>query len=172
MPKTNIALVGFMGSGKTAVGELLASSLNLQFVDLDDLIEVKEGKKINQIFAEKGEPYFRMVEKQITQQAAQKQNQVIACGGGVVLDKDNVQALKRSGILVYLKVSPEVVLERTKGYSHRPLLNVKDPRKKVEELLNFRKEYYEQADCTVDTSNLTVEEVVSKILALVKKQND
>jgi len=165
----NIVLVGFMGAGKTAVGSELAKECNLKFVDLDDLIEERESMKIAQIFADKGEPYFRKVEKEITKQVAKCKGLVIACGGGVVLDKENVDALKENGIVFYLKVSPEVILERTKQYTHRPLLNVDSPKKKIEELLEFRKPYYNQADYTVDTSELKIEEVVDKILNIVKK---
>jgi len=164
----NIALVGFMGSGKTAVGKQLAKKCNLEFVDLDDLIEEKEGMKITQIFKDKGEPYFRKVEKEITVKTAKEKGLVIACGGGVVLDKENVSALKENGIVIYLKASLEVILERTKKYSHRPLLNVDNPKKKIEGLLEYRKSYYEQADHIIDTSNLNIDEVVNKILEVIR----
>ena len=165
----NIILVGFMGTGKTVVGRRLADKCNLKFVDLDDLIEEKEGVKIAQIFLDKGEPYFRGLEKEITKQAAKGQSLVIACGGGVVLDKENVDALKANGIMFYLKASPGIILERTKSYAHRPLLNVDNPKKKIEELLEFRQPYYNHADYTIDTSNLKIEEVVDKILEIAKK---
>ena len=164
----NIALVGFMGSGKTAVGKRLAKKSNLKFVDLDDLIEAKEGMKITQIFKDKGEPHFRKVEKEIVLETAKEKGLVIACGGGVVLDKENVNALKENSIMIYLKVSPELILERTRHYTQRPLLNVDNPKKKIEKLLEYRKEYYEQADYTIDTSNSNIDEVVNKILEVIR----
>lgn len=164
----NIVLVGFMGAGKTVVGKRLAVVLGLKFVDLDDLIEAKEGKKITEIFKEKGEPYFRKAEKEITQETAKSAGLVIACGGGVVLDKENIAALKENGIMIYLKADAEVILRRTQKHTHRPLLNVDAPKKKIEELLEFRALYYAEADFTIDTSNLSIEQAVDKVLEIVK----
>ena len=157
-----------MGSGKTVVGKQLAEKCNLKFVDLDDLIEEKEGMEITQIFKDKGEPYFRKVEKEITAKTAKRKGLVIACGGGVVLDKENVNVLKENSVMIYLKVSPELILERTRHYAHRPLLNVDNPKKKIEELLEYRKEYYEQAGYTIDTSNSNIDGVVNKILEVIR----
>ena len=106
--------------------------------------------------------------QEVTKQTAKETGLVIACGGGVVLDKENVSSLKENGVMIYLKVSPEIILERTKHYSHRPLLNVAEPKKKIQELLEARKDYYNQADLTIDTSDLNVEEVVDKILNIIK----
>ena len=158
-----------MGAGKTAVGKRLAESLGCEFVDLDDLIEDREGRKINEIFAQHGEPYFRKIEKQVTIETAKRSGLVIACGGGVVLNKENVEALKASGVMIYLKATPELILERTKNYKHRPLLNVDNPKKRIEELLEYRAPYYAQADVIIDTDKLSIDEVVDKILAIVKK---
>ncbi|MFC1704600.1 shikimate kinase [Candidatus Omnitrophota bacterium] len=166
----NIVLVGFMGAGKTAVGKELAKRLDLTFVDLDEVIEHKEGRRICDIFTHNGEPHFRRVEKEVTREVSQKLRQVIACGGGVVLDKENVANLKKTGIVIYLKASPAVILERTKAYAHRPLLNVEDPREKIKELLDFRRGFYEQADHTIDTSNATIEEVVARILEIINQE--
>jgi shikimate kinase len=166
----NIVLVGFMGTGKTVVAKGLAKRLKMKFVDLDDLIEEREGKKISQIFAENGEPYFRQVEKEIAREVSQQKNRVIACGGGVVLDKENVENLKRNGIMICLSARPGVVLERTKGYLHRPLLNTEDPKAKIEELLKFRAPFYSLADYTIDTSELTIEEVVGRVIEIFEKE--
>ncbi|MBI4845464.1 MAG: shikimate kinase [Candidatus Omnitrophica bacterium] len=160
----NIALVGFMGTGKSAIGVLLSKRLKWNYVDLDELIEKKENMRITSIFSEKGEPYFRNVEKQITAEVSAREGLVIACGGGVVLDKGNILNLKKNGIIICLKASPEVILERTRGQKHRPLLNVADPKKKIEELLVQREKFYAQADYAVDTSSLAKKTVVNKIL--------
>ncbi len=166
--KANIVLIGFMGAGKTAVGRQLSQRLNLKFADLDCLIEQKEKRQIAEIFSQEGEAYFRKIEKQMVKQVSQGQNQVIACGGGVVIEKENIENLKKAGALIYLRASPEVLFNRIKGQTHRPLLKVDDQRKKIDELLKFRAALYTQADYTIDTSNLSVEDVVSKILEIIK----
>lgn len=165
----NVYLVGFMGTGKTVVGKLLAQELNRKFLDLDDLIANKEKKPITDIFEEKGETYFRKVEKEIVKEISSQNNLVIACGGGVVIDKDNMDNLKKSGLVICLSASPEVILERTKKFEHRPLLNVEDQKEKIKELLTKRELFYKQAHYLINTSKLTLEEVLGQILKLIKK---
>jgi len=162
--KKNIALVGFMGAGKSAVGKVLAKRLAMDFVDLDAAIEEKEKRSIAQIFEESGEPYFRRIEKEVVKEFSGKEGQVLACGGGVVMDEENMARLKQSANLVYLKTSPEIILKRTQSYQHRPLLNVPDPKKKIEELLKIREPFYARADFTVDTSDKEIREIVEEIL--------
>ncbi len=166
----NIYLVGFMGTGKTAVGKALARKKKLQFVDLDELIELKEKKRISDIFAKAGEPYFRKAEKRVLKEVSKENKFVVACGGGIVLDKGNIKIMKETGIMVCLTASPQVILERTSACSHRPLLNVKDPKKQIELLLKFRSPYYARADKTMDTSKISINEVVDKILKLVQNK--
>lgn len=164
----NMILVGFMGTGKTAVGKALARRLKMKFVDMDDLIEEREGMKISDIFASKGEPYFRKVEKETVKEVAAQSDLVIAAGGGAVVDEDNVKNLKSNGIMVCLTATADKILERTKGHTHRPLLNVSDPREKISELLAKRAEYYARADYRIDTTALSIDEVVNNIMELVK----
>lgn len=164
----DIYLVGFMGTGKTAVGRYLAKTLGLELVDIDDLIVKKEGRSISDIFAQSGEPYFRKVEKETLKEVAGKTRQVVDCGGGIVIDTKNIKIMKQSGRLVCLSARPEIILERTKRHSHRPLLNVADPLAKIKELLGARKPYYEKADFTVDTSDLTIQQVAERILEWFK----
>lgn len=160
----DIYLVGFMGTGKTAVGRYLAKSLGLELVAIDDLIVKKEGRSISDIFAQSGEPYFRKAEKEALKEVAAKSRQVVDCGGGIVIDPENIMIMKQSGRLVCLSARSEVILERTKRHSHRPLLNVADPLAKIKELLEKRKAYYAKVDFTVDTSDLTIQQVAEKIL--------
>ena len=167
--KKNVALVGFMGAGKTVVGKVLSRQLGMIFIDSDDVIVEREQRAISDIFAKDGEPYFRKVEKEVIKEIAQRDGLIIACGGGVVLDKENMSNLKRNGLVVYLQSSPEVIFERAKNYNHRPLLNVENPKKQIEDTLKARTPLYSQADYTVDTSDLTIEEVVNKILEIIKK---
>ena len=159
-----------MGTGKTAVGRALAKKKKLQFVDLDELIELREKRTISDIFAQDSEPYFRKVEKRVLKEVSKEKKFVVACGGGIVLDKGNIKIMKDTGIIICLTASPQVILERTSAYRHRPLLNVSNPLKQVELLLKLRSPYYAQADKTIDTSKISVKEVVDKILKVTSKR--
>jgi shikimate kinase len=163
----NIYLVGFMGTGKTSVGKELARQKKWCFVDLDELIELKEKRTIADIFAKEGEPYFRCLEHRVLKEIAREEKFVVACGGGIVINKDNVNVMKETGTIVCLAATPEVILKRTSGSGHRPLLNVGDRKKQIEILLKLRAPYYAQADKTIDTSKLTVKQAVQRILKLV-----
>ena len=163
----NIYLVGFMGTGKTSVGKELAKKKKWQFIDLDELIELKEKRTALEIFAKNGEPYFRKVEKRVLKEVSQEKKFVVACGGGIVLDKGNIKIMKDTGIIICLTASPQIILERTRAYCHRPLLNVSHPRKQIELLLKLRSPYYAQADKTIDTSKISIKEVVDKIIKII-----
>jgi shikimate kinase len=164
----NIYLVGFMGTGKSAVGKELAKRKKLQFVDLDGLIELKEKRAIRDIFAVSGETYFRKVEKRVLREVSSQNNLVVACGGGIVLDEGNIALMKKTGTLICLTATPAVILKRTSRCIHRPLLNVKDPKKQIGHLLKLRAPYYAKACKIVDTSKLSVKEVVAMILKIKK----
>lgn len=168
--KTSIALVGFMGTGKTVVGKLLAERLGKEFLELDALIEQKAGKTIPEIFQQEGEVAFRELEIEAAKEASRKKNVVIACGGGVVLNKINIDRLKKDCLIVYLTASPRVILERTASdENERPLLKSDNRALAVKELLRFRKPFYERAaDITIDTSKLDIDSVVEQIIARVK----
>jgi shikimate kinase len=169
--KTNIALIGFMGTGKTAVGKALAERLDKKFIELDPLIERKAGKTIPEIFSQDGEIAFRELEIEVTKEVAQGKNQVIACGGGVVLNKINIDRLSKESLIVYLTASPQIILERTSNDAEeRPLLKVASPRLTIRELLRFRKPFYERAaDIKIDTSKLDINAVVEQIITKIKE---
>lgn len=160
----NIILLGFMGTGKTCVGKRLAERLGMGFLDMDDLIEEEEGMPIRKIFKRFGEPYFREKETSICERVSGFNNYVIATGGGVVLKTVNIENLRRNGILISLTATPEVIYERTKKARTRPLLE-EDPKRKIQELLKVRDPYYRMADWMLDTSMLSIPEVVDKIVA-------
>ena len=164
----NIYLVGFMGTGKTSVAKEIAFLLHRDFVEIDDLIEEAERKKIVDIFREKGEAYFRRREKEILEDIAKKDNLIVSCGGGIVINQENIELMKKTGKVVCLKASADVIYERTKKYSHRPLLNVENPVLKIKELLKERDKFYRQADFFVDTDNLSIEDVSRKIINLLQ----
>lgn len=165
----NIYLVGFMATGKTSVGRELAKKKKWQFVDLDELIELEEKRTIADIFAQKGEPYFRKIEKKILKKVAKEKKFVVATGGGIIIDPENIKTMKESGAMVCLSASPDEILKRASGHIHRPLLNVKNPKKRIELLLKLRAPYYLKADKIIDTSKLSVAQVVRKILILKTK---
>ena len=169
--KTNIALIGFMGTGKTAVGEALARKSGKRFVELDSLVAQKAGKPIPEIFQRDGEIAFRELEIEVTKEVSAGKNLVIACGGGIVLNKINVDRLRREAIIVYLAAAPSVILKRTlKDGDTRPLLYVQDKMSEIRELLRFRKPFYERAaDISINTSRLGVDAVVEQIISRVKE---
>ncbi len=168
--KTNIALIGFMGSGKTAVGKILAAKLNKRFAELDSLIEHKAGKSIPEIFDQDGEIAFRQLEIEVTREVSRSKNQVIACGGGIVLNKINIDRLKDETVIVYLTASPGAILKRTSAdKNERPLLK-NNKAVTISQLLRFRKPFYERAaDIKIDTSKLDINAVANKIIARLKE---
>ncbi|MEW6087484.1 MAG: shikimate kinase [bacterium] len=166
----NIVLIGFMATGKTILGKILAKKLNMEFIDTDFLIEKNEGKRISKIFKEKGEEYFRNVEKNIIKKASKKNNIVISTGGGAVLLPENMERLKKKGIIICLKTSPEIILERIKQQKGtRPLLNKPEPLKEIKSILKKRAPCYKQADLTIDTSDFATGKIITQ---LIKKIND
>ena len=165
----NIIFVGFMGTGKTAIAKRLARRLKMKYISTDDIIEEKEKRAINEIFTKDGEPYFRRIEKEVVKEASSMKNVVIAAGGGVVLDNENIENLKANGVIICLNATPEDILERNKSYTHRPLLNVPDPLGKIRELLEKRAPYYGKADYEIDTSGKTLDEVLMEIKGITDK---
>jgi shikimate kinase len=171
--KTSVALIGFMGVGKSAVGKILAEKLGKKLVEVDAAIVKKSGKSINQIFSG-GEISFRELEIKVVKELSKGRNQVISCGGGVVLNTINIDRLKKDSIIVWLTASPGVILKRTKADNiSRPLLRADSKISDIRELLRFRKPYYERsADIKIDTSKLTVETVANQILKKLSEYED
>ena len=168
--KTNIALIGFMGTGKTVAGKALAEKLGKSFVELDLLIEQRVGKSIADIFQQDGEAAFRELEIEVTEEVSKDKNLVIACGGGIVLNKINIERLRKSARMVYLTASPGVILKRVANEEgQRPLLEVDNPTLAIGEMLSFRKPFYERAaDIKIDTSKLDISAVAEQIIGKLK----
>ena len=164
----NIVLIGFMGTGKTTVGRLLAKQLEWNFVDLDKEIEAACGMAVSRIFAEHGEAFFRQRESEAIKRLSQCTHTVISTGGGAVLRDENIDNLRQCGILVRLQARPEVIVSRVENDQHvtRPLLSQPDRLQTVTALLAERQDRYELADISVDTDNNTPDEVVQKIKSL------
>ncbi len=159
-----------MATGKSAVGRNLARKLHRRFVDLDALIEKAAGRKVREIFAEKGESYFRRLEKQTLEEILSQQGQIIATGGGIILDDDNLTLLRQKSFLIGLTASTDVLVGRVGRNSKRPLLKGADVRARIEELLQQRQSRYAQADVSIDTSGLTINQVVEKILDIIRSE--
>jgi shikimate kinase len=155
-----------MAVGKSAVGRKLARRLKRRFIDLDKAVEKCEGSKVREIFENKGEPYFRQLEKQALAHVLRDDGQVIATGGGVVLDEDNLRLLQERSLIVCLMADVNAIVRRAGSGNRRPLLMTADKAQRINELLKQRKEYYANAHIQIDTSDLTIDEVVGKILAL------
>jgi len=168
----NIVLIGYRGSGKTTVGSRLAARLQMKFVDTDDLIESKEGH-ISDIVKSKGWDYFRRLEKSVIEEISKGSNLIIAPGGGAVLDTDNVNALKRDGLVIWLKADQQTLLKRIQkdqgSSTRRPTLTGKGTLEEIEETISERGPFYEKAsEIQIDTSAMDVEAVVEDILTVFK----
>ena len=160
----NIVLIGFMGAGKSTVARKLAEELKRETVSTDDLIVKREGRSINDIFKDSGEAYFRSLEKTVVAEVSQENNLIIDCGGGVVLNLENVANLKKNGIIFYLSASVEAIYQRIKDQTHRPLLKADNPKAKIQELLNSRQSQYQgAAHYTLDASPKPIDPIVDAI---------
>jgi shikimate kinase len=171
MHAPNIVLMGFMGTGKTSVGRKLAAALYLRFVDMDQIIEERAGKPITRIFAEEGEPHFRSLERALVVELAAQSGQVIACGGGVVLNPDNIQDYSKTGLVVCLTATPELIFQRTARATHRPLLEQQDRLQRIMDLLEKRRALYASIPHQVDTAAQTPDQVAEEILTLYRSKS-
>ena len=154
MKRKNIVLCGFMGCGKSTIGNLLSKKTGMSFIDLDSYIEQKENKTVAEIFADNGEDYFRQLERDTSKELSQKKSLVIATGGGTLTFQEIVDAFKTSGKIVLLDVPVEVVSERLQGDTTRPLLNRPDKEQAMRELYEKRMPLYQSAaDIVVNAAN-------------------
>jgi shikimate kinase len=172
-----IFLAGFMGSGKSTIGPILANVLGWNFFDLDRVIESKQSKKVVDIFAEKGEAGFRLLEREVLQEIAKGENVIIALGGGTIADQKNINFMKKKGKIVFLEASTESFYQRLRFKTDRPMLRGKDDellsqdelKKRISEILNYRKKYYDQADISLQTDGLTIGKTVDAISKIIQK---
>jgi len=154
----NIYLIGMMGAGKTATGKALADLAAMDFLDLDGEIESETHQSINEIFLKKGESFFRAEEKRILRRAAGQTNTVVATGGGVILDPENVETMRATGQVIYLAAPLEILWKRVRGKQDRPLLRASDPQTLFFELFRKRGPLYEAASHgKIDTEDLAPE---------------
>lgn len=164
-----VILTGFMGSGKSSVGKVLAELLSCRFVDLDSEIEASAGISISEIFAREGEAAFRALEsEQLGRVLAERGRCVVATGGGVVISHENRHTMRKHGVIINLKVTLEQVLERLRGNDDRPLLAGNRVPEQVMELMEGREQFYADADIRIDTDGKSVEDVAALILGHLK----
>ena len=167
----NIVLVGFMGTGKTTVGRLIAEKTGMPLLDMDSMIEERAGKTISSIFAEEGEPHFRQLERELAQELARAEGNIISTGGGIVLNPDNIADFEKTGLVVCLLANAETVLERVRHDSSRPLLEG-DKATKIVELLESRKSLYEAVTHKIDTSGRpSPQPTADEIIGLYESNN-
>lgn len=163
----NIILVGYMGCGKTTVGESIAEATRYTFADTDEMIVAQQGRSISDIFAQDGEPAFRDMETALLVKMLTEKNDtcVISTGGGMPVQKENRNLLRQLGTVVYLRAKPETVYERIKGDTTRPLLQCENPMERIREMIKSRDPAYEAAaELVIDVDNLTQREVAEQII--------
>jgi shikimate kinase len=168
--KRHLVLIGLPGAGKTAVGKALAERLQGTFVDVDALIERKEGKPITMIFAEHGEAAFRTIERREVGAALAGEAAVIAPGGGWAAQPGALDEARGRALVVYLKARAETAIKRAEPEGNRPLLSGEDPLGRMKALLLEREPFYQRADATVETDRRTVDEVAAELFRLAETQ--
>lgn len=160
----HIFLTGFMGTGKTTISGSLKELLHMDVIDMDQAIEDMEQMPIREIFAQKGETYFRQCETGFLRKLKEKEGAIISCGGGVPLRNENVEAMKACGLVVLLTASPETIYERVKNSHNRPLLEQNKTPEYIRELLHKRDPYYKRAaDLEVTTDGKSAGQIAEEI---------
>ncbi len=155
MERKNIVLVGFMGCGKTTIGKRLANMFGYKFIDMDIEIENKKGMKISEIFEHYGEAEFRKMETDLCRELSEKNGCIIATGGGVIKNEENMRLLRKNGSVLYIKASAEHIYKNVKNDTSRPLLDCEDKLQRIKTLMEERKPMYEQrSDITVDITGM------------------
>ena len=169
--KNNVILTGFMGTGKTSLGKLLATKLGRPFVDIDKKIESEQQLSIPKIFEQFGEEHFRALEKSAVRELSEKRGLVIATGGGTVKDAENLRLLKSSGVVICLTTSPEEIYSRTMRRGERPVLDGggSERLETIKRLLAERKEFYDRADYQVDTTDWSPIQIIDSICRYLRQ---
>ena len=169
--KNSIALIGFMGTGKSEVGKALAEKTGKELLEMDSLIEQKAGKTIPEVFKQDGEIHFRELEIEVAREVSGKKNVVVTCGAGAVVNTINIDRLREEFVIICLTASPEVILRRTSADGDtRPMLWSEDKVLRIRELLKFRQPFYDRAaDFKMSTSKLSADTIADKIIKRLKK---
>lgn len=161
----NISLIGFMGSGKTTVGRILAHKLGFLFIDLDRVIELEDGRKINDIFKIYGEDYFRELETKVIKKIYKNKNCVFACGGGAIKRKENMKIIRENSAVIYLNISPRIALKRLGDVKDRPLIEVEDREEVIKEMISKRNNlYHKYAHMIINNDDMDPKKASNEIL--------
>ncbi len=167
--KSNITLIGMMGSGKTTTGEELRKLLpDFHYVDIDAEIEKSTQKKISEIFLRHGEPFFRMLESEKIKKFCKEKNYIISAGGGAFESEDNRKIMLETSYVIYLKATPEEIYERKKQENHRPLLKKNFSVEKISSIMKLREKNYRKADITIDTTGKSPLSIAEEIIGVLK----
>jgi len=170
-PETNLYIVGFMGTGKTTIGRAVANRLGYQLIDSDHEIERQEDATVAEVFAEKGEVYFRQCEREFIDQGHPASKTVVACGGGLVVQAGMLARLQSRGVVVCLHASLETILQRTSGNRNRPLLHVDDPMDRLRELYAAREPIYRRAGAVILTDHRPTSDIISHVLRVYRRDS-
>jgi shikimate kinase len=165
--KFNISLCGMMGSGKSAVGKILANKLNYNFIDVDKIIEIKAKKTIKKIFEEDGEEYFRVLEEKMTINILENKETIVSLGGGAIINKKIRNSIKKNSYNIYLNVDVDILIKRLKNSKTRPLIYKKNLKKELINLLNIREKFYRKADLIIKNEKNVIEttqNIIKKII--------
>jgi len=170
VPDANLYLVGFMGTGKTTVGRMVAERLGFTLLDSDQEIERQQGRTIATIFAEAGEPAFRALEREFIARGHPPARTVVACGGGLVVQPGMLELLKQKGVVICLHASLATVLQRISGHAHRPLFNVENPEARLRELYAQREPVYRRSGTLILTDNRPLTDVVNHVFRTYRRE--
>ena len=170
--KKNLLLTGMMGVGKSTIGKKLAKKLKLKFIDIDQIIEKREKRTIKEIFENKGEGYFRRIEKKISLEELKKSNAVIALGGGAFMNSSIRKESKNLSISFWLDLDLKSLLIRLKNVKKRPLLNQDSLEESVNKIYSERKKIYNKSDFKIKCSSMNINQVVNKIIKLYENSRN
>lgn len=162
-----IVLIGMMGSGKTTIGKLLGEKLTLRSIDIDVIIEQNERRTVSEIFQNEGEKYFRNIERETIKKNFTNKDLIISLGGGAFEDQLTQELLLKNSTVIYLKTSPNVILERIKNNTNRPLLKNQMTVEKIQSIILQRQKNYALANITILTDNKNTDKIVEEILGVI-----
>ena len=165
--KLNISLCGMMGSGKSAIGKILANKLNYNFIDVDKMIEIDAGKTIKKIFEEDGEQYFRDLEEKITINILELKETIVSLGGGAIINKKIRRSIKKNSYNIYLNVDVNILTKRLQFSKTRPLIHKKDLKTELINLISKRKKFYQKADLIIQNEKNIIETTKNIIKKIV-----
>lgn len=167
MDKGNLFFIGFMGVGKSTIARMVAKEINARLIEMDETIEAEEGSCINEIFAAKGEEYFRDLETALIERISEQEGMVVSCGGGAVLRPQNLELMKKSGKIIYLSATPETIFRRVRYSNNRPLLRDNMNVEYITQLMERRIGIYEQAaDVIIVTDDKNKPQILAEVLEI------